>query len=206
MSYIIGAPHEGETNYIKQLTDVPSVQEYKKAFEEVKNDLSTAQLIMLKEQFLDPQRAKSANDLAKAASFKNYGGANLQYGLMAKKIRDKLNYWGEKDFVSYVLSYLVSPNKDKNKDYLFVMHLEVALALKELNWFAASFSSIRNYLPTKADFEFAIKQLSSLNEEIPLDKILDEIERNVLKAGNELDPLWRRVTEKKIISWTKHYN
>src|SRR5262249_47630143 len=54
-----------------------------------------------------PKRRITARELARAAGYRNYGGINLQYGLLAHRIRERLKEVGPKDSAHAYLSLLV---------------------------------------------------------------------------------------------------
>jgi len=90
---------------------------------------------MLHAQYIASAHAITATELAAAASYKSYHGANLQYGLMSYRLRERLSYWDVIDIHSYALSWFIEPGAQNNPEWLFVMHPEVAQALRELQWF-----------------------------------------------------------------------
>jgi len=60
------------------------------------------------------------------------------------------------------------------------------------------------YLPTREDFEEAIKKLNLGKEETRIEKVLDLIEIHARAAGNNLKSNWKEITEKNIMeNWTK---
>jgi len=60
-----------------------------------------------------------------------------------------------------------------------------------------------NYLPVYEDFEFACKKCSrSIAMEIPLDAILDTMEKELVKVGYKLHKDWRSITEENVATWS----
>jgi hypothetical protein len=116
------------------LPAVPSVAKYKDAFLQIKANLTSGHVSMLKAQYDTPGHVLTARELAGAAGYKNFNAANLQYGKIGNMLRDVLNYWDDSGQASYVLSWFLRPN-DVGKEWSIVMHKEVAQALRELNWF-----------------------------------------------------------------------
>ncbi len=112
---------------------LPSVLEYKDAFRAV--DLSEGQRAMLRAHYLAPNHTITSTDLADAAGYKGWQGANLQYGLLGKKLRDILNYFDAYGQESYVLAEFYQPGTRGNIDWLWVMHANVVEALRALGWF-----------------------------------------------------------------------
>jgi 5-methylcytosine-specific restriction enzyme A len=113
---------------------IPSVAHYKAALNAARGQLSDGQLAMLRAQYFAPERTLTASQLAAAANYRSYHGANLQYGRMSLLLRHVLGYW-EDGVASYVLSWFVPPGAAGNHEWLFVMHEAVAEALTELGWF-----------------------------------------------------------------------
>ena len=112
---------------------LPSVEDYKIAFEALQ--LSRGQRDMLRAHFLAPNHTITATDLADAAGYKSWQGANLQYGLLGKKLRQILEYFDTYGQESYILAHFYAPGTRGNTDWLFVMHPNVVEALRELRWF-----------------------------------------------------------------------
>lgn len=68
-------------------------------------------------------------------------------------------------------------------------------------------ASIRNtfpdgHLPTKQDLDIAYQQLSGPGKSVPIDDVLDQIERNALRASITLRYDWRILTERNIALWS----
>ena len=112
---------------------LPSVLEYKDALRAI--NMSAGQRDMLRAHYLAPNYTITATELADAAGYKGFQGANLQYGLMGKKLRYELNYFDTYGQESYVLAEFYQPGARGNTDWLFVMHPVVAEALRSLGWF-----------------------------------------------------------------------
>jgi hypothetical protein len=112
---------------------LPSVEDYKIAFEAL--HLSPGQWDMLRAHFLAPNHTITATELADAAGYKSWQGANLQYGLLGKKLRHILAYFDTYGQESYILAHFYAPGTRGNTDWLFVMHANVAEALRALDWF-----------------------------------------------------------------------
>ena len=113
---------------------IPSVVQYKAAFSVIRGQLSEGHIAMLRAQYLAPERALTASELAIAAQYRSYHGANLQYGRMSVLLRHVLGYW-EDGVASYVLSWFIPPGAAGNPEWLCVTHAAVAQALTELGWF-----------------------------------------------------------------------
>ncbi len=60
-------------------------------------------------------------------------------------------------------------------------------------------AEIKNNIPGQDDVEEAYREISPLGEEISIDILLDQIEKNCVAKGYTLDPNWRSVTEKNIL-------
>lgn len=113
------------------LPPVPSVDQYRAAFRNLRmrKGIPAAYWKMLAAQYRAPNHAITAEELAHAAGYKNSRGANLQYGRLGKLLREELNY-REKGIEAYVLSALAPPGLMGNKQWLLIMHPQVAAALE----------------------------------------------------------------------------
>jgi hypothetical protein len=117
------------------LPPVPSIAAYKAAFPHFIRSISDSQVTMLRAQYLAPQHAMTATELAEAAGYRSFHGANLQYGKMGQKLRASLHYTKPDGQASYVLSYFIIPQPGCNDEWIFVLHPNVAQAIEELDLF-----------------------------------------------------------------------
>ena len=120
---------------LNNLPTVPSVTEYIIAFRQIQANLTSGQIAMLRLQYTSPGHTSTSTQLANAAGYKNFKGANLQYGRIGTMLREALNFWGDGQ-ASYVLSYFRVPDRANKGEWSFIMHEEVAQALSELKWFS----------------------------------------------------------------------
>jgi hypothetical protein len=118
-----------------QRPPIPSTAQYVAAFSAIRPWLSAGQLAMLRAQYHAPERTLTASELAMAAGYRSYHGANLQYGRMSLLLRQALGYWDDRGVASYALSWFIPPGRAGNSEWLCVMHDEVFQALAELGWF-----------------------------------------------------------------------
>lgn len=58
------------------------------------------------------------------------------------------------------------------------------------------------YIPNREDFETAYRMVTRLDQPVPLDAVLDQIEINANITGLELRANWRSITEGNILGWT----
>jgi hypothetical protein len=112
---------------------LPSVADYKAALSAVQ--MSDGQRDMLRAHYLAPNHTITSTELADAAGYKGWQGANLQYGLLGKKLRDILNYFDNYGQESYVIAQFYEPGSRGNTDWLWGMHPNVIEALHSLGWF-----------------------------------------------------------------------
>lgn len=68
----------------------PETQQYIDAFKRIVNNLSDGHCAMLKAHYHAPEQTITATELAAAALYRNYGAANLQYGLVGKMLYEEL--------------------------------------------------------------------------------------------------------------------
>jgi hypothetical protein len=120
------------------LADVPTAEEYKKAFLACKAALKSKAgdstvLEMLRINYEAPDRTITATELAKAANLGSYSAANLKYGNYAKEICE---YFGLKLKSKSHIAVLVrfSGGTPGSADVRWTMHPQVATALEELGW------------------------------------------------------------------------
>jgi hypothetical protein len=112
---------------------LPSVLEYKDALSAI--NMSDGQRDMLRAHYLAPNHLITSTELADAAGYKGYQGANLQYGRMGKELRYILNYFDTYGQESYVIAQFYEPGTRGNIDWLWEMHPVVVEALRSLGWF-----------------------------------------------------------------------
>lgn len=89
------------------------------------------QLVFLQAHFSAPGRASTAAKLAIAAKYKNYGGVNLHYGILAKRIGEALGY---PDPHIGLLVEFNRPASLTNAHWILSMKPEFAEALSSLGW------------------------------------------------------------------------
>jgi hypothetical protein len=81
-----------------------------------------------------PGGVLTAAKLAKVAGYKSYGGINLQYGLLAKRIGVAM---GRSNVDITLLVAGVRPKSVTNREWLLAIRPEFASALKRAGWIAA---------------------------------------------------------------------
>lgn len=85
----------------KRVAGVPTAVEYQEALEVLADKITDAQRAMLKAHYHAKKadvredradRTLTVIELAKAAGFPDFGAANLQYGLLGRKVAEQLGY------------------------------------------------------------------------------------------------------------------
>lgn len=76
-------------------------------------------------------RAATATQLSQAAGYENYGGVNLQYGKLAKRVGEQLRL---QETNLGLLTKFIRPGALTNKDWILIMRDEFADALITTNW------------------------------------------------------------------------
>lgn len=71
---------------------LPSTQQYVAAFKAIDLDLTPGHRAMLVAHYHQPEQTTTASELAKAAGYKHFGGANLQYARLGKLVADYLTW------------------------------------------------------------------------------------------------------------------
>lgn len=110
---------------------VPSVKEYKAAFQKIKGEMTEKQYQMLEEHYKAFCYVTTATDLAGAVKYSGPGGAKLQYGILGSMVSDAL---GLGSLGVITLALMVPPDHFAIGEWLWVMRANVAKALEELGW------------------------------------------------------------------------
>jgi hypothetical protein len=89
---------------------------------------------LLRAHFEAPGHKRTARQLAQAVGYANYGGVNLQYGILAKRVASRLGVVEPPNgFWLFVLVEWAS-RVDPSGDTLFVLRAPVVEALKRLGY------------------------------------------------------------------------
>ncbi len=113
--------------------DVISKDQYLEALKSIEMDANQKRMLM--EHFNAPNRSITYSELADAPGYKTHGGANLQYGKLAKKIGDFVGF----DYIDSKVrqgkkfhgSAIGMQNPYTEGDFQLVMHHELADAIRE---------------------------------------------------------------------------
>lgn len=89
------------------------------------------QLTFLQAHFSSPGKASTATELARVVKYKNYGGINLHYGLLARRIGEAM---GRPNATLGLLIEFNRPDSLTNAHWILSMRSEFAAALLELGW------------------------------------------------------------------------
>ncbi len=124
---------------------IATVEQFKAALKAVKNgDWPESHLEMLRAQFAAPDHTITATQLAKAAKFHNYNGANLQYGTMASHFARELGYTppvaknGDPNWWHTLSNERPGPELADDGELVLIMRPELVAALRELKWVRVS--------------------------------------------------------------------
>ena len=112
---------------------LPSAAAYQGALAMLRPSLTAGHVAMLRAQYRAPAFTITARELAAAAGYKNFNGANLQYGKLGKRLREALQFYGGGQ-EAFVLSMFYTPT-EQHPEWRFVMHPPVIEALRQLGWF-----------------------------------------------------------------------
>jgi hypothetical protein len=111
---------------------IPTANQFLRAFERVLPDANEAQLRMLRAHFKAPDYTLTASQLAKAAKYKNYSGANLHYGKLAGKLCDELHW---RDRTRWNVEHLAEPAPRSSKGQVrLTLRPAVVSALRQYGW------------------------------------------------------------------------
>ena len=103
-------------------------QQFASALSQV--SLTEKQHAVLRAHYEAPHRALTVTMMAKAARYKNYGGINLQYGGLAKRLGDNLGVkTGQKKAHLGFLCDFVEPKALTNSEWILIMRPEFAQGL-----------------------------------------------------------------------------
>jgi hypothetical protein len=113
-------------------TPVPTVAQYVAAFRAIHSRITENQKKMLQFHHRAPGHVVSATLLANDAGFDGYGGANLQYGLLANELLKQLGIDLQDRVKVGILVEFVDPQFAANQEFLWVMRANVVHALEHL--------------------------------------------------------------------------
>ncbi|MFK5925777.1 MAG: hypothetical protein QM483_04010 [Desulfuromusa sp.] len=122
---------------------VATKEQYKQALKGLRDGghlRNSKYLDLIKAQHSSEKHTITATNLAKAAGYKNYNAANLQYGTMAKIVAGHLGYMPPKrangDHMWWCTLSDGNMASDETMDghFEFVMHPELVEALEEMRW------------------------------------------------------------------------
>jgi hypothetical protein len=117
---------------------VPTAEEFAEALEYFADEFPKSHLNMLHAHRRAPGRTLTSREIARAGGYKDYEAANLQYGLLGRKIAELLEYRPERRFSDdhpiWTLT-LANGQRDQRSDlWRWTMHDELAKAMDELGW------------------------------------------------------------------------
>jgi hypothetical protein len=105
-------------------------EQFKRALSSI-GPLTEGQRRFLQEHYRAVGRVSTMSNLARAAGYRGYGGVNLQYGILAKRIAKVLHRPVPAIRVEVVAEF-VEPTKISNKDWVLHMRPAFASALRSL--------------------------------------------------------------------------
>jgi 5-methylcytosine-specific restriction protein A len=110
-----------------------STDDYLRAFDAIRDDISNLQLQMLLAHYSAPDHSVTARQLAAAVGLANFNAANLHYGKLGRLLFSVLGKPAGADNV-FILADLVPPGERGNKEWLWVMRPQVAQTLQVLGF------------------------------------------------------------------------
>jgi hypothetical protein len=116
-----------------QTVDWPTSDKYCAAFKSIRDQMTVNQLIMLQRHYHSAGRIITARRLADLVGFVNWGGVNLQYGTLAKKLCEALEVTIDSDHLFVLVTFARDPSIDDGECQL-AMRPQVAQALETLGW------------------------------------------------------------------------
>jgi hypothetical protein len=113
--------------------DTLTAQQYRGAFEKIRDQLTDKQREMLRAHYHAPDRKITARQLAEAVGYPNYSTVNLQYGVIGALLCELLGQEPDSERL-YVLLHFIRPHTEGNAEWIWRMREPAAQALQELGW------------------------------------------------------------------------
>ncbi len=110
---------------------VPSVSEYVSAFRQIEHKLTKKHKAMLELHYKSYCHVTTATDMAIAMKYKDFRGANGQYGGLGSMVSETMGL-GRLGVIT--LTLMVPANTVGNPEWLWVMRDNVVKALEQLGW------------------------------------------------------------------------
>jgi hypothetical protein len=107
-----------------------TVKQMKAALLRVSESMNEGQLLMLKGHY--SCRTASMGEIAKFASYKNFGAANIQYGKLGRMIANEIGFRLDGFNCTYTIATIAE--RDKKGHIQWQLDDVVAVALEELHW------------------------------------------------------------------------
>lgn len=121
------------------MTTIPTKDQYIKALLTIKSTTTENQIKMLVFHYKAHNRTVTFSQLAEIAGFKDHKGANLQYGFFGKALGNEMGFTfavdEKRNEPFYSSSIGTGIDQPKDIEFQFMMHHELADALRELGWF-----------------------------------------------------------------------
>ena len=115
------------------MPSIPSTKRYRNALQRLARRITPNQRRMLCVHCAAPRRRMTATELAEAVGFKGHRGVNGQYGRLGSLLRDELD-WHEEGQRSFVIATFIPPSVTGERDWVWIMHQQLAKALEDLGW------------------------------------------------------------------------
>jgi hypothetical protein len=113
--------------------DTLTAQQYREAFQKVRERLTDKQLAMLRTHYHAPERKITARQMAESVGYPNFASVNLQYGAVGGLLCDILGQQDGSDRL-FVLAHFIRPHPEGSAEWLWQMREPAAQALQELGW------------------------------------------------------------------------
>jgi hypothetical protein len=112
---------------------LPKAEDFAAAFDVIADDIRPNLRKLLLAHHHSPKRTSTAAKLAKAAGYKSWSSANLQYGKLARQVGEVLSFRPSDE---YAIAVLVTwKGKSQPSEHLkLIMRPQVAKALEKLGW------------------------------------------------------------------------
>jgi hypothetical protein len=105
---------------------------YRGAFSLLEAGMPLRHRLLLEVHYRAPRHTATARSLAAGVGYAHYGAANLQYGVLCRRICEILGL--RLPYHVLVIAEFVTPKDPRDSELLWVMRPEVARALEGLQW------------------------------------------------------------------------
>ena len=116
------------------MSELPTTAQYKAGLQRLDASIHPNHRAMLLAHFRAPDHTITARELAKVADYKDWNGANLQYGTFAYNLGQAIGWSSSPDVqYSYIIADFTEP-LEPGQEWLWHMHPDLSGLIGELGW------------------------------------------------------------------------